>query len=171
QQPTDWQRSLPETIHQRPMCALLWRLLDVNDDKVTAGSLWNDVCSRKMAFRPTVWLFRQFSIRIINVNGVICSIDCCSQPEPILIPFEQLLPHSFFFSRSKVAPPVVLTHLKSFFYIGFRSLKSKGLRVIYRGESGTLDYDNGRQQRADEAKRSREMVHRNLLISRNNAVA
>jgi len=80
--------TLPETIHQRPMRAVLWRFLDADDDEVTAGGLWNDVRSRKVAFLPAVWFLRQLSIRIINMNSHLCSIDFYSQPEPIFIPLE-----------------------------------------------------------------------------------
>ena len=97
------------------MRAGCWRFLHANDDKVTACGFRNDVRSRKVAFRPTVWLFREFSVRIINMNGHLCSIDFCSQPEPIFIPFKQLLPHRFPFTRSEVACPVILAHLKSLF--------------------------------------------------------
>src|SRR5438876_10902099 len=62
--------TLSETIHQRPMRAGCWRFLHANDDKVTACGFRNDVRSRKVAFRPTVWLFREFSVRIINMNGL-----------------------------------------------------------------------------------------------------
>src|SRR6187402_1029528 len=92
--------TLSETIRQRPMGAGCWRFLHANDDKVTACGFRNDVRSRKVAFRPTVWLFRELSVRIINMNGHLCMIDFCSQPEPIFIPFKQLLPHSFLFTRS-----------------------------------------------------------------------
>src|SRR6266511_4817297 len=61
--------TLSETIRQRPMRAGCWRFLHANDDKVTACGFRNDVRSRKVGFRPTVWLFREFSVRIINVNG------------------------------------------------------------------------------------------------------
>src|SRR5262249_33965671 len=101
------------------MRALLWRFLYADDDEVAARSFWNDVRSGKMAFLPTVWFLRQFSIRIINMNGHLCMIDFCSQPEPIFIPFKQLLPHRFPFTRSEVACPVILAHVKSLFYIGF----------------------------------------------------
>jgi hypothetical protein len=33
------------------------------------------VRSRKVVFRPTVWLFREFSVRIINMNGHLCMIE------------------------------------------------------------------------------------------------
>src|ERR687888_2472774 len=109
---------LPETIHQCPMRAVLWRFLDTDDDKVTAGGLWNDVRRCEVSFLPTVCFFRQFSVRVINVNGHLCPIDFCSQPEPIFVPFKQLLPHRFPFTRSEVACPVILAHVKSLFYIG-----------------------------------------------------
>jgi len=83
------------------MRAGCWRCLHANDDKVTACGFRNDVRSRKVVFRPTVWLFREFSVRIINMNGHLCMIDFCSQPEPIFIPFKQLLPHRFPFTRSE----------------------------------------------------------------------
>src|SRR6266480_2827959 len=95
--------TLSETIRQRPMRAGCWRCLHANDDKVTACGFRNDVRSRKVVFRPTVWLFREFSVRIINVNGHLCMIDFRSQPEPIFIPFKQLLPNRFPFTRSEVA--------------------------------------------------------------------
>src|SRR4029079_1089871 len=76
--------TLSETIRQRPIRAGCWRFLHANDDKVTACGFRNDVRSRKVGFRPTVWLFREFSVRIINMNGHLCSIDFCSQPEPII---------------------------------------------------------------------------------------
>ena len=131
--------TLSETIHQRPMRAGCWRFLHANDDKVTACGFRNDVRSRKVGFRPTVWLFREFSVRIINVNGHLGPIDFCSQPEPIFIPFKQLLPHRFPFTRSEVACPVILAHVKSLFYIGFCRQKSKCPRVhcggVHRGEN------------------------------------
>jgi hypothetical protein len=96
----DVESTLSETIRQRPMRAGCWRFLHANDDKVTACGFRNDVRSRKVGFRPTVWLFREFSVRIINVNGHLGPIDFCSQPEPIFIPFKQLLPHRFPFTRS-----------------------------------------------------------------------
>src|SRR5580704_7725960 len=80
--------ALPETIHQRPVCAVLWRFLDADDDEVTARGLWNDVRSCKMAFLPAVWFLRQFSVRIINVNGHFCTVDFCSKPSPIFVCFE-----------------------------------------------------------------------------------
>src|SRR5437870_4339753 len=79
---------LPESIYQRPMRAFLRRFLHADDDKVTTGSLWNDVRSRKMAFLPAVWFLCQLSIRIVNVNGHLRPIGFCSQPEPIFVPFE-----------------------------------------------------------------------------------
>src|SRR6478736_6010028 len=131
--------TLSETIRQRPMRARCWRFLHANDDKVTACSFRNDVRSRKVAFRPTVWLFRELSVRIINMNRHLCMIHFCSQPEPIFIPFKQLLPHRFLFTRSEVACPVILAHLKPFFYIGFRREKSKGPRIycggVHRGKN------------------------------------
>jgi hypothetical protein len=146
-------------------------LLDTDDDKVTASGLWNDVRSRKMAFLPAVWFLRQLPIRIINVNGYFCLIDLCSQPEPIFVPLKQLLPHCLFFSRTKVASPVVLTHLKSLFYVWFCRLKSKRLCVIHRGASRTLHDDHGCQQRAGAGKNFCETVHRNFLIPRDDAGA
>ena len=62
-------------------------------------------------------------------------IDFCSQPEPIFIPSKQLLPHRFPFTRSEVAGPVILAHLKSLFYIGFRRQKSKCPRVHCGGST------------------------------------
>ena len=107
--------TLSETIASAHACGLL-RFLHANDDKVTACGFRNDVRSRKVVFRPTVWLFRG-SVRIINMNGHLCMIDFCSS-EPIFIPFKQLLPHRFPFTRSEDACPVILAHLESFFYIG-----------------------------------------------------
>ena len=99
------------------MRAGCWRFLHANDDKVTACDFRNDVRSRKVAFRPTVWLFREFSVRIINMNGHLCMIDFCSQPEPIFIPFKQLLPHRFPFhpKRGRLpsnprAPEILFLH-------------------------------------------------------------
>src|SRR4029450_6257394 len=143
--------TLSETIPQRPIRAGCWRFLHANDDKVTAWGFRNDVCSRKVLFRPTVWLFREFSVRIINMNGHLCSIDFCSQPEPICIPFKQLLPHRFPFTRSEVACPVILAHVKSFFYIGFCRQKSPCPRVhcgvVHRGENRRRgEHNDGRQQ-------------------------
>src|SRR5437667_1232502 len=131
--------TLSETIRQRPMRAGCWRFHHANDDKVTACGFRNDVRSRKVAFRPTVWLFREFSVRIINMNGHLCMIDFFSQPEPIFIPFKQFLPHRFPLTRSEVACPVILAHVKSFFYIGFCRQKSKCPRVdcggVHPGEN------------------------------------
>src|ERR1044072_2069852 len=90
--------TLSETIRQRPMRAGGWRFLHANDDKVTACGFRNDVRSRKVVFRPTVWLFRQFSLRIINMNGYLRPIDFGSQSEPIFVPFEQLLSDCFLFA-------------------------------------------------------------------------
>src|SRR5437764_11638680 len=116
------------------MCAFLWRIFNTHNNEVAAGSFWDYVGSSKMAFLPSVWLFGQLSVRVINVNGNLCLIDLCSQPEPVFIALEQLLPHCLFFSRTEVAAPVVLTHLKSLFHIRFGRLKSKRLRVIHRCE-------------------------------------
>src|SRR5262249_15695785 len=146
------------------------RFLDTDDDKVTTGGLWNDVRRREVSFLPAVWFFRQFPVRIINMNRHLCPIDFCSQPEPIFIPFEQLLPNRLFLSRTEVTSPVVLTYLKSLFYIWFCRLKSKRLCVIHRGEAGVLHYDRGRQHGARD-KNLCETVHRSFLISGDNAVA
>ena len=120
------------------MRAFLWRFLDADDDKVAAGCLWNDVRSRKMAFLPAVRFFRQFSIRIVNMNGNLGPIDFGPQPKPIFVPFEQLLPDAFFSPDSEVASPVILTHLKSLFHIRFCCLKSERLRIVHRGAGRTL---------------------------------
>ena len=142
--------TLSETIRQRPMRAGCWRFLHANDDKVTTCGFRNDVRSRKVVFRPTVWLFREFSVRIINMNGHFCMIDFCSQPEPIFVPFKQLLPHRFPFTRSELACPVVLTHLKSLFYIGFCRQKSEcpsvHCGVVHRSEHRRRYHNDGRQQ-------------------------
>src|SRR5206468_5818776 len=130
------------------MGPFLWRLLNADYDEVTARSFWNDVRSGEVAFLPSVWFFGQLSIRIIDVNGNLCPIDFRSQPEPIFVPFEQLLPHRLFFSRTQVASPVILTHLKSFFDIWFGGLKSKRLRVIHRRENHGLQCDQSEQRKA-----------------------
>src|SRR5215471_16802826 len=74
-----------------------------------------------------------------DMNGLLCSFDFCSQPEPKFIPFKQLLPHRFPCTRSEVACPVILAHVKSLFYIGFCRQKSKCPRVhcsgVHRGEN------------------------------------
>src|SRR5437660_6336581 len=131
--------TLSEAIHQRPMRAGSWRLFHADNDKITACRFWNDVCSRKMLFLPAVGLFREPAVRIVNVNGYLCLIDFCSQPEPIFIPFKQLLPHRFPFTRSELACPVILAHVKSLFYIGFCRQKSPCPRVhcggVHRGEN------------------------------------
>src|SRR5207249_872963 len=67
----------------------------------------------------------KLSVRIINMNGDLCAIDFRSQPEPIFVSFKQLLPHCFFFSRTKIASPVILTHLKSLLHVRFCSLERK----------------------------------------------
>src|SRR6266513_6286759 len=100
---TGEESTLSETIRQRPIGAGCWRFLHANDDKVSACGFRNDVRSRHVLFRPAVWLFREFSVRIINMNGHLCMIDFRSQPEPIFIPFKQLLPNRFPFTRSEVA--------------------------------------------------------------------
>ena len=116
---TGEESTLSETIRQRPIGAGCWRFLHANDDKVSACGFRNDVRSRHVLFRPAVWLFREFSVRIINMNGHLCMIDFRSQPEPIFIPFKQLLPNRFPFTRSEVAWPVILAHvgLPDFFRI------------------------------------------------------
>ena len=143
--------TLSETIPQRPMRAGCWRFLHANDDKVTACGFRNDVRSRHVVFRPTVWLFREFSVRIINMNGHFRPIDFCSQPEPIFIPFKQLLPHHFPFTRSELAWPVILAHVKSSFYIGFCRQNRPCPRVhcggVHLGENRRRDHkdhDDGR---------------------------
>ena len=149
------------------MRAGCWRFLHANDDKVTTGGLWSDVGSRKVVFLPTVWLFREFSVRIINMNGHLCMIDFCSQPEPIFIPFEQLLPHRFPFTRSEVACPVILAHLKSLFCIGFCRQKSKCPRVhcggVHLGENRRRQHHDGRQQGGRAEKDLCERVHPKFL--------
>jgi len=126
---TGEESTLSETIRQRPIGAGCWRFLHANDDKVSACGFRNDVRSRHVLFRPAVWLFREFSVRIINMNGHLCMIDFRSQPEPIFIPFKQLLPNRFPFTRSEVAWPVIFAHVKSLFYIGFCRQNSKCPRV------------------------------------------
>src|SRR5439155_5025998 len=69
---------LSETIHERPVRAFLWRFLDADYDKVTAGSFWNNMRSREVTFLPPIRLFCQLSIRIINVYGNLCPVDFCS---------------------------------------------------------------------------------------------
>ena len=145
------------------MRAGCWRFLHANDDKVTACGFRNDVRSRNLAFRPTVWLFREFSVRIINMNGHLCMIDFCSQPEPIFIPFKQLLPHRFPFTRSELAWPVILTHLKSSSYIGFCRQKSPCPRVhcgrVHRGENRRRLHNDDRQEGGRAEKDLCERVH------------
>jgi hypothetical protein len=150
------------------MRAGCWRFLHANDDKVTACGFRNDVRSRKVAFRPTVWSFRELSVRIINMNRQLCMIHFCSQPEPIFIAFKQLLPQRFLFTRNELACPVILAHLKSFFYIGFCRQKSKCPRVdrggIHRGENRRR-YNDGRQQGGRAEKDFCERVHPKFLTS------
>src|SRR6266436_8187539 len=142
----DQHRPLPKTIYQRPMRAFLWRLLNTDYNEVAAGRFWNHVRSREVTLLPSVRFFRQLSIRIVNVNGNFCLIDLRSQPEPIFVSFEQLLPHCFFFSRAKVASPIILTHLEALLHIWFGSLKSEGLRVIYGRENRRLQCQKPQQQ-------------------------
>ena len=159
--------NLPETVHQRPMRAGCWRCLHANDDKVTACGFRNDVRSRKVVFRPTIWLFREFSLRIINMNGHPCMVDFCSQPEPVFIPFKQLLPHRFPFTRSEATCPVILAHLKSLFYIGFCRQKSKCPRIhcggVHRGENHRRQHNDDRQQGGRAEKDLCERVHPKFL--------
>src|SRR5213592_1893876 len=152
---------LPKTINQRPMCAFLWRFLNADYDEVAARRFWNDVRSGEVAFLPSVWFFGQLSIRIINVNGNLCPIDFRSQPEPIFVSFEQLLPHCFFFTRPKVASPVILTHLESLFNVWFGSLKSKRLCVIHRRENHRLQCDQSKERKARAEYYFCEPFHRN----------
>src|SRR5215469_11107726 len=116
---------LTETVHQCPVCTFLWRLLDTDNDKIAAGSFGNDVGSRRMALVPSVGLFCQLPIRVINVNGYLRPIDLRSQPKPVFVPFEKLLAHRLFLLGTEVASPEILTHLKSFLHVRFRSLKCK----------------------------------------------
>src|SRR4029077_965135 len=131
--------TLSETIRQRPMRAGCWRFLHANDDKVTACGFRNDVRGRKVAFRPTVGFFRKLAVGIVNVNGYLCFVDFRSQPKPVFVSSEQLLSHSFLLSRPEVACPVILAHVKSFFYIGFCRQNSPCPRVhcggVHRGEN------------------------------------
>src|SRR4026209_738156 len=101
------------------------------------------------------------------MNGHLCVIDFCSQPEPIFIPFKQLLPHRFPFARSEVACTVILAHVKSLFYIGFYRQKSKCPRVdcggVYRGENRRRQHNDGRQQGGRAEKDLCERVHPKFL--------
>src|SRR5213595_2239043 len=97
------------------------------------------------------------------MHGHLCMIDFCSQPEPIFVPFKQLLPHRFPFTRSEVACPVILAHVKSLFYIGFCRQKSKCPRVhcggVHRGENRRRYHNDGRQQGGRAEKDLCERVH------------
>ena len=54
--------NLPETIHQRPMCAFLRRFFNAHYDKIATGRFWNNVCSGKVAFLPSVRFFRKLAV-------------------------------------------------------------------------------------------------------------
>src|SRR5262249_1101365 len=97
------------------MRAFVWRLFHAHNDEITGGRLGDNVCSREMAFLPTVWFLRELAVRIIDVYRNLCSIDLRSQPEPVFVAFEQLLPHSFLFSRTEIAAPIILAHLEALF--------------------------------------------------------
>src|SRR5438552_10291653 len=118
---------LAETIHQRPVRAFLWRLFHAHDDKITAGCFGDDVRSREMAFLPAVGFFGKLAVRIVNVNRNFCPIYFCSQPKPVFVSFKQLLSHSFLFSRTEIAAPIILAHLEALYYIRFGSSKVEGL--------------------------------------------
>src|SRR5258705_4800860 len=90
---------LAETIHQRPVCAFLWRLFHADDDKITARRFWDYVCSSEMAFLPAVAFFRELAIGIVNVIRYHCHLDFRSQPEAVFASVEQLLSHGFFLFR------------------------------------------------------------------------
>src|SRR5215470_14960466 len=130
--------TLAETIHQRPMRALLWRLFHAYDDKITACRFWDYVCSREMAFLPAVGFFRELAVGIVNVNGYLCLVDFRSQPEPVFVCFEQLLSHSFLLSRTEVSSPIILAHLEALFDVWFRGLERKRLRIVHRSENPRL---------------------------------
>ena len=144
-----------------------WRFLHTNNGKVTACGFRNDVRSRKVAFRPAVWSFREFSVRIINMNGHLCMIDFRSQPEPIFIPFKQLLPHRFPSTRSEIAGPVIFAHLKSLFRVGFCRQKSPCPRIhcggVHRSNDRRRRRNDDRQQRGDAEKNLYEMAHLKFL--------
>src|SRR4029077_6719533 len=152
--------TLAETIHQRPMRALLWRLFHAYDDKITACRFWDDMCSREVAFLPAVGFFRELAIGIVNVNGHLCLVDFRSQPEPVFVSFEQLLPHGFLLSRTEVSSPIILAHLEALFDVRFGGLKRKRLRVIHRSKNRRLQCRENQQQTACTDENLHKAVHR-----------
>src|SRR5438094_10571843 len=76
---------LSETIHQRPMGPFLWRFFDVNDYKIAAGCFWNDVGGREVTLLPSIWLFSELSVGIINMHGNFRPFHLRAQPEPVFV--------------------------------------------------------------------------------------
>src|SRR6059058_2578290 len=70
---------LTETIHQRPVRAVLWRLFHAHNDKITACRFGYNMCSREVAFLPAVRFFRELAIRIVNMNRYLGLVDFRSQ--------------------------------------------------------------------------------------------
>src|SRR4029453_5570272 len=73
----------------------------------------------------------------------------------------------FPFTRSEVACPVILAHVKSLFYIGFCRQKSKCPRVhcgvVHRGKNPNRSQNDGRQQGGRAEKDLCERVHPKFL--------
>src|SRR4029078_8964126 len=158
---------LAETIDQRPVRAVLWRLFHAYNDKIAPRRFWYHVRSREVSLFPTVGFFRELAIGIVNVNRHLCLVDFGSEPEPIFVSFEQLLSHSFLLSRTEVSSPVILAHLKALFDVGFGGLQCKRLRIIDRSKNRRLQRRENQQQRACADENLHKPVHESLILGNN----
>jgi hypothetical protein len=80
------------------MGSLFRRLFDLDDDKIAAGALRNNVGAGKMSFLPAIRLLGKLAVRIVDVNGYFCLFDLASHPKPIVVPLKKLLSDRLLFT-------------------------------------------------------------------------
>src|SRR3954467_1924521 len=123
---------LTESVNKRPVCAFLRRLLDLDDDEITARTLRSDVGRREVALLPAIGHLREFAFRIVNVDGNFRRFYFTAEPEPVFVSLEQLLADRLFLPRPEIAAPVIFANLEPFLDVGLGRLQRERLRVIHR---------------------------------------
>ncbi len=107
----------------------------------------------KWPFLPSVGLFHQFPVRVVNVHGNLRLLDFGPEPKPIFVSFEQLLPHGLFLAGAEIATPVIFAHLETFFDVRLRGLERERLRVIDRTAKPTWKRTRSRTRRRARRRR------------------
>src|SRR5438477_5668178 len=124
--------SLTETVNQRPMRPFFGGFFHRYYNEVASSALRDDVCGGEMSLLPAIAFFSQLAFGIVNVNRYLRPLHLGTHPEPVFISFKQLLAHCFLLARTKIATPIVLAYLETFFDVGLRCLQRERLRVVYR---------------------------------------